>query len=111
MRFRFNKGYYFQARDQDGKKYETKWRTLTTSKGFENRLSLTYTLNEIVNMYLMNTVGVPAQHSHWFHFRVIDGADEAPDQWRGDFWGLNAAIETADIRFLEEHDYGKGKPL
>ncbi|MBN2164371.1 MAG: lamin tail domain-containing protein [Pontiellaceae bacterium] len=108
MRFRFNDGYYFQARDQDGKKYAKKWRTLTTSKGFENRLSLTYTLNEIVNMYLMDIVGVPVQHTHWFHFRVIDRADEAPDQWRGDFWGLNAAIETADVRFLEEHNLEKG---
>ena len=46
--------------------------------------------------------------SLWTHLRVIDGADEAPDQWRGDFWGLQYVVETYDVRFLEEHGLPKG---
>jgi hypothetical protein len=108
MRFRFNDGDYFQARDQDGEKYEKKWRTLTTGKGFENKSTLTYSLNEAVNMFLYNKVGVPACDTHYVHWRVIDGTAEAPDQWRGDFHGLNFVTETYDVRFLEAHDLEKG---
>ncbi|MBN1851135.1 MAG: lamin tail domain-containing protein [Pirellulales bacterium] len=108
MRFRFNKGNYFKAHDQDGNPYPTEWRTLTTGKGFDNLLTLTYGLNEAVTMYLSNLIGLPASETHWFQFRVIDDAAEAPDPWHGDFWGLNFAQETYDIRFLEAHDLEKG---
>ncbi|MFT5105001.1 MAG: hypothetical protein ACI9UA_000619 [Pseudoalteromonas tetraodonis] len=108
MRFRFNDGDYMQARYQDGTPFGQKWRTLTTGKGFENRGTLTYALNEAINMYLWDKIGLPAQTTLWAHLRVIDGADEAPDQWRGDFWGLQFVVETYDVRFLEEHDLPKG---
>ena len=108
MRFRFNDGYYMQARRQDGEPFGQKWRTLTTGKGFENRGTLTYSLNEALNMYLWNKIGLPAQSTLWSHLRVIDGAEEAPDQWRGDFWGLQYVVETYDVRFLEEHGLAKG---
>ena len=42
------------------------------------------------------------------HWRVIDGAAEAPDAWRGDFHGLNFVLETYDVRFLDAHDLEKG---
>ena len=71
MRFRFNDGHYFQARDQEGEPLPVKWRTLTTGKGFENRGTLTYSLNDAVNMHLYNTIGLPAAETHWVHFRVI----------------------------------------
>lgn len=108
MRFRFNRGHYFQARDAAGEPYPTKWRTLTTAKGFDNRQTLTYALNEHVNFYLFNKMGVPAPYSYYFHFRVIDGTEEAPDPWRGDFWGLGFAQETYDSRFMEVHGLQKG---
>jgi hypothetical protein len=108
MRFRLNRGHYFQAKDMQGKDYPTKWRTLTTAKGFDNRLTLTFSLNEHINFYLFNKLGVPAPWSHYFHFRVVDGMEEAPDPWRGDFWGLWFAQETYDVRFLEAHDLEKG---
>ncbi|MGI9240825.1 MAG: lamin tail domain-containing protein, partial [Verrucomicrobiales bacterium] len=103
MRFRFNDGHYMQARRQDGTPFGQKWRTLTTGKGFENRGTLTYSLNEALNMFLWNKIGLPAQDTLWAHLRVIDNADEAPDQWHGDFWGLLYVVETYDVRFLEEH--------
>jgi len=108
MRFRFNDGSYFQALDQYGNAYPEKWRTLTTGKGLDNHATLTYGLNEATTMLLSNLIGVPAAQTHWFNFRVIDGADEAPDQWRGDFWGLNFALETYDKRFLDAHELEKG---
>ncbi|MCH2060959.1 MAG: lamin tail domain-containing protein [Verrucomicrobiales bacterium] len=108
MRLRFNDGHYFQARDQVGKKYPKKWRTLTTGKGFDNRSTLTYGLNEAVTMYLFNKIGVPGCNTHWVHWRVIDDEQEAPDRWRGDFHGLNFVLETYDVRFLEAHDMEKG---
>ncbi|MAW11289.1 MAG: hypothetical protein CMO54_05495 [Verrucomicrobiales bacterium] len=108
MRFRFNKGSYFQARDQNGKKHSNKWRTLTTGKGFDNRGTLTYGLNEAVSMYLFNKVGVPATKTHWVQWRVIDNKDEAPDNWRGDFHGINFVLETYDVRFMESHNLEKG---
>ncbi len=108
MRFRFNKGNYFQALDQDGEPYPTKWRTLTTGKGFDNRQTLTWGLNEALSLHLYNQIGLPASDTHWVHFRVIDEAAESPDQWRGDFWGLNFIVETYDVRFLEAHQLEKG---
>jgi len=108
MRFRFNRGHYFQARDADGEPCPTKWRTLTTAKGFDNRRTLTYALNEHVNFFLFNKMGVPASYSYYFHFRVVDGEEEAPDPWHGDFWGLGFAQETYDVRFLEAHGLEKG---
>ena len=108
MRFRFNEGSFFQARDHNGKKHPKKWRTLTTGKGFDNRGTLTYGLNEAVSMYLFNKIGVPGPRTHWVHWRVIDDEDEAPDQWRGDFHGLNFVVETYDVRFMEAHGLEKG---
>ncbi|MBX3426593.1 MAG: lamin tail domain-containing protein [Pirellulales bacterium] len=108
MRFRFNDGHWFEPLDQDGQPYPEKWKTLTTGKGFDNRQTLTYALNEAMTMMLSNMMGVPAPETHWFQFRVVDGASEAPDQWRGDFWGINFALEDYDKRFLEAHGLAEG---
>ena len=108
MRFRFNDGHYFQAKNQDGEEFPDKWRTLTTGKMFDNRQTQTWSLNENINMYLFNQIGVPAPETYYVHFRVIDSEQEAPDQWSGDFWGLNFIIETYDVRFLDNHDLERG---
>ncbi|MDP6945224.1 MAG: lamin tail domain-containing protein, partial [Myxococcota bacterium] len=108
FRFRFNRGHWLVAKDALGEPYAEPWRTLTTGKGFENRATLTYDLNCVVNNHLMRSVGVPAPYWHWFHFRVLDGVDEAPDPWTGDFWGLHSATETYDKRFLDSHGLPKG---
>ena len=98
-RFELNRGSYFAARDQFGNKFPRKWSHLTTGKGSNNRLGLTFGLNEVVNYFLWNKVGVPAPNTLYFHFRVVDGAQEAPDQYNGDFWGLNWAQEDYDGGF------------
>ncbi len=107
-RIRFNRGNFLEARDQDGDLYPERWRTLTVGKGMSNRLTLTYGLNEAVNYHLWNSLGVPAPETHFFHMRVVDGANESPDAWQGDFWGLQWAQETYDVRFLEAHNLEKG---
>jgi hypothetical protein len=107
-RVRFNRGHYFQAHDQDGNPYPTKWSSLNTGKGQSNRQTLTFALNEVINYYLFNQIGVPAPFAHYFHFRVITGGQEAPGKYTGDFWGLSWAQENYDVRFLEAHNLPKG---
>ncbi|MFT5499203.1 MAG: hypothetical protein ACI9TH_004618, partial [Kiritimatiellia bacterium] len=108
MRFRFHDGSFFQARDETGEKFNERWRTLTTGKGSENRGTLTYGLNERVNMVLWDKLGLPAQKLFWAHLRVVDDMEEAPDPWRGDFWGTTLVLETYDVNFIDEHKLPKG---
>ncbi|HXJ73814.1 MAG TPA: CotH kinase family protein, partial [Candidatus Dormibacteraeota bacterium] len=109
FRIRFNEGNLLDARDQDGKKFPTQWRELTTGKGQANRGSEFFALNEMVNCFLFNKVDVPAQSTFYFHFRVIRGASETgADQYSGDFWGLNWAQEKYDVNFLNAHGLPKG---
>ena len=107
-RFQLNRGHYLQARDQFGEKYPDKWKHFTTGKGADNRLVLSFGLNEVVNYFLFNEVGVPAPYSVFFHFRVVDGVNEAPDPFNGDFWGLNWVQEDYDVNFLDAHGMAKG---
>ena len=117
MKFRFNRGRYLEPRDNRGEKFPQRWRVLTTSKMFGNRLSGTFgTRNRPGNFGLIDTVNgrlwelfkVPASRTFWFHFRVIDDAKESPDQYGGDFYGLNLGLERFDVRFLEARGMAKG---
>jgi hypothetical protein len=108
FRFFFNKGYDFQNRDHDGNLLPTKWNSLTTENGWENRGTLTYSLNEMVNFYLWQKIGIPAPRSNWGHFRTITTAAEQPDPWHGDFWGLIMIHEDYDSDFLDSHHLEKG---
>jgi hypothetical protein len=107
-KFRFNKGYYFAARDEKGRKYERKWRIFNVSRMFGTKGGNSWGLPEEIGDRLYHSMGVPTQRAHWFHFRVIDGADEAPDQYNGDFWGIQQAQERYDVRFLESRNMAKG---
>ena len=112
MKFRFNRGSYFQAHDVYGNKYPSKWKNLVTSKMFGNHYSGRYAVNEIIDMALWNQVGVPGTDGWWFTFRVIDGAEEAPagvnGQYGGDFWGLYLGWENYDSAYLDNHGMEKG---
>jgi hypothetical protein len=109
FRLRFNDGRNLVAKDQFGNPFPTKWRELTTGKGQGNRGSVTFALNEVVNCFLWNKVGVPSPQTLHFHFRVIRGAQESPaDPYAGDFWGLNWAQEKYDVNFLTAHDLPRG---
>jgi hypothetical protein len=112
MRFRFNEGHFFAAKDNDGKAYPEKWRTLNTGNQQSNMRDGNFGLSETINSKLWNLVGVPAPLIHTFHFRVIQGADEAPTnewgQFNGDFWGMYLAVEDYDSRFLKTHRLSDG---
>ena len=118
MKFRFNRGDYFQVRDIYGEKFPTKWQHLVTGKmlgnwyGYAGYDGYMYGINELINMRLWNLVGVPAPEGLWFTFRIIDGANEAPStttgQYDGDFWGLYIAWEDYDGAFLENRGLPDG---
>ncbi len=108
MRFFFNKGYDFQNRDNDGELLPTKWNSITAENCWENRGTLTYCLNEMVNFYLWRKLGIPAPRSNWGHFRTITTAAEQADAYHGDFWGLIMIHEDYDGDFLDSHNLEKG---
>ena len=112
MRFRFNKGNRFRARDNYGKRFPERWRTLNTGKGFDNKDVGNFGVTEAMNANLWNAMGVPAPWFFTFHLRVIDGEEEAPSgtngQYFGDFWGTFSGIEDYDTRFVRGHDLEDG---
>jgi hypothetical protein len=110
MKFRFNRGNYFQARDIYGNLFPSKWENLNVGKMFGNRIGsgyrrYPYGINEIMDARLFEAYGVPAPQTWWMHFRVVDGTEEAPTgsngQYLGDFWGLYLAFENYDGAFLD----------
>ncbi|UCG58347.1 MAG: lamin tail domain-containing protein, partial [Phycisphaerales bacterium] len=111
-KFDFNRGHSFQARDDFGKKYKTKWDKINFSAciqqgDYQHRGE--HGMFEAASFKLFNLMGVEAPKTHWLHFRVIDEAAEfGPTQYDGDFWGLYMAIEQMDGRFLDEHDLPDG---
>lgn len=107
-KFRFNDGHHFQARDQAGRKYPQKWGSLAFNKMFGNKGGNGWGLPEEIGSALWSAFGVPAANTHWFHFRVIDGAAEAPDQYNGDFWGIQQVVEEYEGTFLEARGLAKG---
>lgn len=112
MRFRFNRGLYFQAHDQQGRPYPTRWRSMLFAKMYGPRDVGNFGIAESMNNFLFNLVGVPAPYTHCVHFRVVDAPDESPmgpgGQFNGDFWGMFLAMEDYDSRFLDAHQMEKG---
>jgi hypothetical protein len=116
-KFNFNRGHYFQAEDDYGKKYDSKWNVMSVSTGAcpwwqyphdtgTNDIGTGgMLLNEVMSYRLYNMAGVPSDYTHYFHLRVIDDASESgADQYDGDFWGLYIALEHTDGAFIKEHN-------
>ena len=111
-KFNFNRGHRFQARDDYGKKYDTKWDKLNFSAciqqgnyGHRGEQGMF----EAVSCKLFNLMGCAASKTNWLHFRIIDEAGEfGSTQYDGDFWGLYMALEQMDGRFLDEHGLPDG---
>jgi len=106
-KFDFNRGQSFQARDDYGRKYGTKWDKLNFSAciqqgDYQHRGE--QGMFEAAGFLLFNLMGVEAPKTNWLHLRVIDGYTESgPSQYDGDFWGLYMTLEQMDGRFLDEH--------
>ena len=107
-KFQFNDGHRFQARDERGRPYPQKWKSLAFNKMFGTKGGNGWGMPEEIGATLWSAFGVPAASTHWFHFRVIDGAAEAPDQYNGDFWGLYQVVEEYEGTFLEARGLAKG---
>jgi len=117
MKIRFNRGHELQAEDRFGRPYALGWQDLNVSKMFDGRTGAeqdpamkqgNFGLTEAANSILWNLMGVPTWDTHWFHFRVVQGEQEAPDQYHGDFWGLFLAMEAYDGRFLQQRGLPEG---
>ncbi|MGE4286846.1 MAG: CotH kinase family protein, partial [Phycisphaerae bacterium] len=111
-KFKFNRGHDFQARDDYGDKYATRWDTLNLGaciqqgdywhRGEQGMF-------EATGFKLFNMMGVEAPNTNWVQFRIIDEASEAgANQFSGDLWGLYLAIEQLDGRYLDQHDLPDG---
>jgi len=112
-KFDFNRGHYFQARDDYGNKYKEKWDKLNFSACFQfanthNRGE--HGMYEAVTAKLFAMASVPVSNMNWLHFRVIDDLQEANpnNQYEGDFWGLYLAIEQPDGLFLNANGLPDG---
>jgi len=111
-KFDLNRGHYFQARDDYGQEYSTKWAKINFSAciqqgDYQHRGE--QGMFEAAGFKLFNLMGCPASKTHWVHFRVIDEvAEVGATQYEGDFWGLYLSIEQMDGRFLDEHGLPDG---
>jgi hypothetical protein len=108
LKFRFNRGNYPTFRDSNGDKYPEAWKFLATHKMIGSRSNPTWGMDQATNHLMWNLTGTPAPFTHWGHFRVISGADEAPNQYTGDYYGMLLALEEYDSRFLDSHNMEKG---
>ena len=108
----FLKGHHLEARDNWGRKYPKKWGKLNLGACIQQAdygMRGEQGMNDAVSFRLFNLAGVEASHTHWVQWRIVDGAEENPnDQYRGDFWGLYLAVENVDDEFLEAHDLPDG---
>jgi len=118
-KFDFNRGHYFQARDDYGNKYDTKWDKVNFSAAIQQGSFGTrgeQAMFEALTFKMFNMAGVPAPKTSYLHFRIIDeqyedgllnaahsGHTTSGTQYDGDFWGLYMTIEQMDNRFLSEH--------
>ena len=113
-KYTFNRGHFFQARDNYGNKYKEKWDRMNYSScisywHYNGNNRGESGMFEALNFKLFNLTGVPSSNTHWVHYRVIDDATEAPsDQYEGDFWGMYLVLEQPDGHFLDEHDLPDG---
>jgi hypothetical protein len=111
--FNFNRNNGFQAYDNYGNPYKTKWDNFTLNaiiqqgnywhRGEQGMF-------EAINLKLFNLVGVAANNTQWVQFRVVDDSQEAPadNQYGGDLWGMYLAMEQDDGNFLDEHGLPDG---
>ncbi|HWB06063.1 MAG TPA: lamin tail domain-containing protein [Verrucomicrobiales bacterium] len=110
FRFKFPKGYAFEAKDNKGRRYPKDWEDMLFNKLFGNKGDYDWGLPYIAGEKLWGLQGVPMPFNHWVHFRVIRGANQAADGTNGnDFFGLYQALELPEGKnFLEARDLPKG---
>nr|WP_226895531.1 lamin tail domain-containing protein [Luteolibacter marinus] len=124
-RFFFNRSRDLPARDNFGAKYKETWGSFSGNacaspwapvhRGMAG-------VEEAASFKLYDLAGLPSPHTHYYHFRIVRGADETPapgvvvndpigsadGQYAGDFWGLYLAVEQPDGSFLDERGLPDG---
>ncbi|MBX3748396.1 MAG: lamin tail domain-containing protein [Verrucomicrobiae bacterium] len=112
-KFAFHRGHDFQAVDNWGRLVATPWRRLNLGASIQQGDYLhrgEQGMFESVGFRIFQMAGVPAMHTTFAQFRVIDAEEEAPenDPYEGDFWGVYLMVEQPDGRFLDEHGLPDG---
>lgn len=111
-KFDFLRGHSFQARDDFGRKYGTRWDKLNFSAVIQQGDYLhrgEQGLFEAVGFRLFNLAGVAAPKTNFALFLIVDEEEEfGASQYVGDLWGLYLVLEQMDGRFLDEHDLPDG---
>ncbi len=96
FRFNFPKGSPLYAANERGELYPRPWEKMLFNKMFGNKGYYDFGITYEVGAQLWRQQGIPMPESHWVHFRVVQGAQEAPSATTGDFWGLYQALEFPD---------------
>ena len=112
-RFHFNRAHDFAPRDNYGKRYRSKIKTMNMNACASPWVPVNRGMagmEEALGFRMYELAGTPSPKTHWLHFRVIDETDEAPadDQYEGDVWGLYLYVEHPDNRFLNERNLEDG---
>ena len=113
-KFDMMRGHDLQTKDNWGRERDEKWKKLNFSAciqqgDFNHRGE--QGLFEAVGFRLFQLSGMPANHTNFAHFRIIEHASEAgpgAGQYDDDFQGLYLAIEQEDGQFLKEHGLPDG---
>lgn len=112
-KFDFHRNNRFQADDNWGRPFSTRWDKLNLGASIQQGDYLhrgEHGMFESVGFRLFQMAGVPSMNTAFVQFRIVSDPEEksASDAWRGDFWGLYLAIEQPDGQFLEENDLPDG---
>lgn len=127
-RFYFNPSRDFAAKDHFGIPYTETWGSFSSNACASPWAPLHRGMagvEEALSLKIFQLAGVPSPSAHYYHFRVIRGANEAPDpgvsvsdpiagggstdgQYAGDFWGLYLAVERLKGNFLDERGMEDG---
>lgn len=124
-RFYFNRSRDLAARNNFGQPYAETWKSFSAEGCSSPWAALhrgTAGVEEALSYKLYQLAGVPSPHTHYYHFRVVRGTNEAPTagtvisdpigtadgQYAGDFWGLYLAVEPVSGSFLDERGLPDG---
>lgn len=124
-RFFFNRARDLPAQNNFGDDYAETWGSFSGDACASPWASLHRGMagvEEAASYKLFQLGGLPSPNTHYYHFRVVRGANETPaagtsisdpignadGQYAGDFWGLYLAIEQPDGSFLDERGLPDG---
>lgn len=123
-KFNMNRGHAFQAKDNYGNEYPTKWDKVNLGANIQQADYLhrgEQGMFESVGFRLFEMAGIESPKTNFVHFRVVDEEHEdgrlneahnpltaAGTQYDGDFWGLYLATEQVDGRFLDRNNLPDG---